>query len=93
MASATSITTDSAGNVHVVYIDAHTGTDEIYYTKSANGGTTWSSPTRLTWSTSQNFNPNIMADSSGGLHLVWDTSVYVPSIAGYTTEIFYKNKK
>ncbi len=92
-APATSITTDSANNIHVVYIDNHTGTDEIYYKKSTDGGTTWNSPQRLTWSTNQNFNPNIIADGSDGLHLAWDTFVYVPDIGGYTTEIFYKNKK
>jgi len=88
-----SVTTDSANNIHVVYIDDHSGTDEIYYKQSTNGGTTWGSPQRLTWSTMQNFNPHIIADSSDGLHLVWDTSVCLPDSGGYTTEIFYKNKK
>jgi len=93
-AGATSIAADSSNNLHVLYVDNHTGTDEIYYKKSTNGGLNWSVPERLTWNTpGQNFSPNIIVDGSGGIHAAWDGPVYFSELSGYTHEIFYKNKK
>lgn len=93
-AAGTSIAADSSNNLHVLYTDNHTGTDEIYYKKSTNGGLNWSAPKQLTWnSPGQNFNPNIIVDNSGGLHAAWDGPVYFYELPGYTHEIFYKNKK
>lgn len=93
-AAGTSIAADSSNNLHVLYTDNHTGTDEIYYKKSTNGGLNWSAPKQLTWnSPGQNFNPNIIVDNSGGLHAAWDGPVFFSELPGYTHEIFYKNKK
>lgn len=93
-APGTSIAVDSSDTLHVLYIDKHTGTDEVYYKKSTNGGLNWSAPEQLTWnSPGQNFNPNIIVDNSDGLHASWDGPLIFPGNTGYTHEIFYKNKK
>ncbi len=34
-------------NVHVVYVGADEGSSEVYYTRSRDGGATWSAPLRL----------------------------------------------
>jgi len=74
---------DSAGDIHLVWQDSTPGNLEIYYKRSMDGGATWGAARRLTWSFYSQ-QPSIAADSSGGIHLVWQ---------GYTLEyadIYYK---
>ena len=64
------IAVDASGNLHVVWDDNTPGNKEIFYKKSTDGGNTWASSQRLTW-TSGSLNPAIAVDPSGNLHLVW----------------------
>ena len=75
-----------AGHLHVVWSDETPGNYEIYYVAGSNGGTTWSSPRRLTWNSGTSSSPDIAAHASGLIHVVWfDFSPWVLS------EIYYKN--
>jgi hypothetical protein len=78
------IAVDSSGNLHVVYRGNTPGNYEIYYKKSADGGATWTSAQRLTWTSGNSWHPAIAVDSSGNLHVVWDD--YTPG----NYEIYYK---
>jgi BNR repeat-like domain len=78
------IAADPDGLLHVVWEDDSSGNFEIYYRKSPDNGTSWSAVQRLTWTSNWCQNPEIAADSSGNLHLVWS---YSPS---GNTEIYYK---
>jgi hypothetical protein len=78
------IAVDSSGHVHVVWSDYATDNWEIIYTKSTNGGATWTASQRLTWTSGYSDKPFIMADSSDNLHLVWQD--YPPG----NPEIYYK---
>jgi len=80
-----SIACTPAGHLHVVWSDYTPGNFEIYYIAGSNGGTTWSSPRRLTWSSGQSDSPAIAAHASGLLHVVWW------DITPGTAEIYYKN--
>ncbi len=65
------IAIDGNGTIHVVW-DANTSeTDEIYYRKSPNGGTTWSTAQRLTWTSGSSTTPAIAVDSGNTIHIVW----------------------
>ncbi len=78
------IALDSSGNPHVVWYDDTPGNLDIYYKKSTDGGTTWPTSQRLTWTSGASYSPAIAIDSSDNLHVVWDD--YTP---GYP-EIYYK---
>jgi hypothetical protein len=67
----TAIATDSTNNIHVVWVDDTPGNYEIYYKKSTNGGSTWISTMRLTWTSGYSFSPAIATDSNNNIHVVW----------------------
>ena len=66
------IAVDSSGRIHVAWRDYTPGNSEIYYKKSSNGGTTWTTDKRLSWTSGDSYAPAIVADAGGNLHLVWD---------------------
>jgi hypothetical protein len=77
------IASDSMDNIHMVWTDETPGNSEIFYKKSTNGGSSWSTK-RLTWNSGVSSGPEISTDSSDNIHVIWwdDT----PG----NSEIFYK---
>jgi hypothetical protein len=65
------IALDSSNHLHVVWDDDSSGNWEIYYKKSTNGGTTWTTK-RLTYNSGISNYPTIAIDSSNHIHVVWD---------------------
>ena len=65
------IAMSSSGALHVVYWDETGGNAEVYYMKSGDGGTTWGTARRLTWTSGQSNYPSLAVDSSGAVHAVW----------------------
>jgi hypothetical protein len=47
-----SIAVDPSDNVHIVWFDMTPGNNEIYYSRSADEGVSWSKPKRMTWNPS-----------------------------------------
>ena len=80
-----SVATDSANDVHIVWMDSTPGDPEIYYRKSADGGTTWSASQRLTWTSGNSYSPVLAIDSTNTVHVVWRDDL--PG----NIEIYYKN--
>jgi BNR repeat-like domain len=76
------IATDSSGVVHVVWEDRTPGNYELFYKKSTDGGASWMSNKRLTWTAGWSQFQALTVDSSDHLHLVWDD--------GAPGEIYYK---
>jgi hypothetical protein len=66
-----SVVVDGSGNPHVVWQDETPGNNEVYYRKSADGGSTWAASQRLTWNSGSSQEPWIAVDTSGHLGLVW----------------------
>ena len=61
----------SSGNiVHVVWYDERTGIYGIYYKRSTDGGVSWGTDTRLSYSTAHSYDPSI-AISGSIIHVVW----------------------
>jgi hypothetical protein len=75
---------DSKNAVHVVWSDYTPGNAEIYYKKSGDGGTSWGSTKRLTWTSGDCYEPAIAIDSDDAIHIVWNSD------APGNYEIFYK---
>ena len=79
-----SIAADSTNGIHVVWCDTP-GNGDIFYKRSTDSGANWSGITRLTWNSGGSYEPCIAADSSGGIHLIWEDGT--PG----NEEIFYKS--
>jgi hypothetical protein len=62
---------DSGDGIHVVWQDLTSGIAEICYKRSLSGGTTWSALQHLTWNSGASECPAVAADSSNGIHVVW----------------------
>jgi len=69
--------------IHVFWSDTRDGNGEIYYKRSTDKGTTWSSDVRLTQALNLSHLPAV-AQSGGILHLVWADN------RSGNDEIFYK---
>ena len=67
------IAVDSAGNLNVVWTDWRTGTydSEIYFSRSTDNGTEWSTPVNISWTIGGTWTPSIAVDSGGNLFVVW----------------------
>jgi len=76
---------DSTNSIYVVWADLTSGNIEIYYGNSEDGGATWSTAKRLTWTTGNSRHPAIAIDSSNTIHVVWHDNT--PGNA----EVYYKN--
>ena len=75
---------DSSDNLHLLWSDSTPGNDEIYYKKSTDGGATWMTGKRLTWTSGYSGYPSIAVDSSNNIHIVW----FDDTAGNY--EIYYK---
>jgi len=75
---------DSSGNVHVVWIDRTPGNYEVFYRSSMDGGVTWGTSKRLTWTPLETYRPAIAIDSLDAIHVVWFD--YAPD----NWEIYYR---
>jgi hypothetical protein len=77
------IDVDSNNHIYVVWYDETPGNNEIYFSTSIDGGSTWTQK-RLTYNSGGSFYPDIAVDSNNHIHVVWldDTSG--------NNEIYYK---
>jgi hypothetical protein len=74
----------SSGIVYAVWDDPIPGNGEIYGKRSTDGGETWSSVRRLTWTSGSSYDPDIAVSPPDSIHLVW--AAEVPG----DTEVFYQ---
>ncbi|OGD24047.1 MAG: hypothetical protein A2Y69_05560 [Candidatus Aminicenantes bacterium RBG_13_59_9] len=75
---------DSSDDLHIVWEDWTPGNPEIYYKRSMDGGTTWTSGIEITWTAKNSWGPAMAVDSSDNLHVVWEDNT--PS----NFDIYYK---
>ena len=79
------IAIDAGDSLHVVWQDDTQVNQEIYYKRSADGGTTWSGAQRLTWTTGASWVPSLARDANDLIHITWD------DLTPGNYEIYYKN--
>jgi hypothetical protein len=70
-------------NLHVVWYDNRDGNDEIYYKRSADGGVSWGSDTRLTINNAASQIPSVAVTGSI-VHITW------ADLRDGNNEIYYK---
>jgi hypothetical protein len=65
------IAIDSYNMIHLVWEDNTPGGTEIYYKGSTDGGTTWQTAQRLTWTPGESIFPAIGIGPGNSVHIVW----------------------
>ena len=71
-----SVAVDTGGNVHVVWCDARTSPQRIWYRRHNAGTQTWEPETMLTNLSVSCQRPGIACDEAGNVHVVWHTERY-----------------
>jgi hypothetical protein len=86
----TSVYTDRGDNVHVVWEDSSSNTNnwEIYYLHSTNGGVSWSQEIRLTSDMGKSTEPNLTVDCANRVYVVWADNRNDPQF-----DIYFKESK
>jgi hypothetical protein len=77
------VAVDTNDHIHVVWEVYGPGISEIFYKKSTDAGTSWTTK-RLTWNPGYSSYPAIAIDSSNHIHVVWEDNTPGAS------EIYYK---
>ena len=77
---------DTAGILHMVWVEGTSPNREIYYATRTAGGTL-TTPTNLTVTAEDETNPRVHVDSAARIHVVWEGSTTPPNP---TTAIFYR---
>jgi phosphoribosyl-AMP cyclohydrolase len=75
---------DSSGNLHLVWYDSLAENSEVYYSRSTDGGTTWTAKKALTVNPGVSNEPFIAVDPKDRLHVFWANN------APGNAEIYYK---
>ncbi|MEO0025521.1 MAG: T9SS type A sorting domain-containing protein [candidate division WOR-3 bacterium] len=65
------VATDTGGNVHVVWYDNRTGTNQVFYWKWSKSTGTWGSVVQVTNQVAPVYRPAVACDYSGNVHIVW----------------------
>jgi len=63
---------DPTGILHVVWAENTPGNEDVHYKKSTDGGATWTTSQRHTFTSGNSWYPSIAADSSSILYVVWE---------------------
>ena len=71
-ASAPRIATDPSGNINVVWQDNTPGNYATFFSRSGDGGATFSTPENLSNDSGTSSAPQIATDSSGNINVVWE---------------------
>jgi len=65
------VTVDSSGRIHLVWEDDTPGNFELYHKISTDGGATWTSNNRITWTSGDSLQAAVAVDSFDNLHVLW----------------------
>ncbi len=67
-----SLSLDASDNIYIAWRDTRTGTDDIYFSKSTDGGLSFSANVRVNdMTTSWQIEPALAVDAAGLVHVVW----------------------
>jgi hypothetical protein len=79
------IAIDSSHTIHVICIQDVFAYDEIFHKRSTDGGATWTTLKRLTWTSDFSLLPSLAIAPDDSLHVAWRDS------KSGNWEIYYKN--
>jgi len=66
------VAVDSAGNIYAVWEDDTSSNSNILFSRSTDGGLTFSTPKSLSNTSGFSFSPRIALDANGGINVVWE---------------------
>src|SRR5260370_16389413 len=66
------IAVDTNGGVNVVWVDNTPGHQTIFFSRSTDGGVTFSTPVNISNDPSDSANPQIAVDATGNISVVWE---------------------
>ncbi len=71
------ITVDSSGVVYVTWEDNRDGHYDIHFSKSEDGGTTWTPSKKVNadWLSSTQLDPTIAVDTNGTIYIAWEDEI------------------
>lgn len=75
---------DSFNNIYIVWSDSTPGNAELFLKRSKDGGSSWGTTNRLTWSPNDSISPSLVSQANNRLHLTWEERL------SDDYEIFYK---
>ena len=62
---------DSSGAINIIWTDTSLGNSEIFFSRSADGGTTFSTPLNISNNAGHSVGPSIAVDPSGNINIAW----------------------
>src|SRR5712691_4339909 len=77
---------DTSGNINAVWEDDTANNSNILFSRSMDGGVTFSTPTNVSKSSGFSFSPRIAVDTNGGVNVVW-----VDNTPGHQTIFFSRS--
>src|SRR5229473_1264325 len=66
------IAVDAAGKINVVWVDTTPGNWDIFFSRSSDGGATFSVPQNLSSDAADNASPQLSVDAGGNISVVWE---------------------
>jgi len=69
--SAARIATDPSGNINVVWQDTTPSNSAIFFSRSSDGGATFSPPQNVSSNPGVSYDPQVAVDSKGSINVVW----------------------
>ena len=66
------IAIDPADNINIVWDDNRTTNSDIFFCRSINNGTTWSTPVNASNTNSWAGWPKIVVDPQGNINIIWE---------------------
>jgi hypothetical protein len=79
------IAVDLVGNINVVWENNSPGNFDVFYSRSADNGTTFSIPKSLSNELGDSRNPQIAVDSSGSVNVLWADNIP----PNFNTDVFF----
>src|SRR5216684_700174 len=79
------IALDGGGNINVVWVDNSPGYFAIFFTRSSDNGTTFSTAKGISNTSGDSANPQLAVDASGNVHVVWQHNT--PQV--FNSDIFF----
>src|SRR5882762_5174706 len=65
------VAVDSQGSINIVWLDQSPGYNAVFFSRSTDGGATFSTPQNLSNSPAGSSSPHIAMDSGGNINVVW----------------------
>jgi hypothetical protein len=86
---APSMALDSCGNINVVWFDDSLGNLAVFFSRSIDGGGSFSVPRNLSGTTTDSRAPQIAADSGGNINVVWEEKTPGSPSNNFISDIFF----